>query len=194
MAPALAPSALAAISMLVALAAPATASNEALQKNLFTSFKFAADAGPMGIADRKAFADAALAYWQDFDQRIPRNSPSDEGWLTRELDTTDTGRIARVLKSPQYALRQLAQRSQSCVELFGYLPNSIGNDQAVELYLWLKTTSCWQDPGDMGIYLRVAGLSNGELDDTFKMQAFGMALQTTYGRIADGAVATDQLQ
>ena len=35
MAPALARSALAAISMLVALVAPATASNEALQKNLF---------------------------------------------------------------------------------------------------------------------------------------------------------------
>lgn len=112
----------------------------------------------------------------------------------RELGTTATGRIAHVLKSPQFALHQLAQRSEFCVELFESLPNLIGNDQAVELYLWLKTTSCWQDPGDMAIYLRTAGLSNGELDDTFKMQAFGMALQTTYGRIADGAVAADQLQ
>ena len=173
---------------------PSIASSEALQSRLFAAFQMNEEYGGMGISGRREFAEAALAYWRDFDSRIPRNAPADEEWLRGEMDTTDMARITRALNSEQYALQMLHQRGSDCINLFESLLPQIGQDRTYELYVWLKTTSCWREVGDLGIYLRNAGLSTtGKPDDTFKMQAFSMAFATTYGRIADGVVMAEQL-
>lgn len=172
---------------------PAMATTEALQRQIFNTATVPQGTTAMGVAARRAFAEAALAYWKDFDRRIPRNSPSDQEWLESELGTNDSARLGRALNSPQYALWLLSRDSSDCVMLFETIVPLIGGDRLTETYYWLKTTSCWQDASDTAQYLRNAGLSNGRLDDTFKMQFFSYALSATNGAVANGAASSEPM-
>ncbi|MDX0760009.1 hypothetical protein GOD62_29340 [Sinorhizobium medicae] len=148
---------------------------------------------PMPAADRRALAQAALAYWKSFDSRVPRNSPAVAEWLSKEMDTTDSGRIGRVASTPEYALMELAETSQECVALFQHLVNGTAGNHFTELYLWTKTLSCYKSPDSLLQYLQRAGLSNGRYDGEFSVQHFGFYHDAVTGYIAN-AIVTDPVQ
>ncbi|GLQ53577.1 hypothetical protein GCM10010862_08360 [Devosia nitrariae] len=139
---------------------------------------------------RLEFARAALVYWESFDSRIPRNSPSDSEWIKGELDTTDTQRIGRAINTPQYALSQLSARSESCVGSHRLLVDNIGGDMALELYLWLKVSYCY-DGENIQSHLQRAGLSNGRADGSFNTQGVTMARDYITGKIANSVYQVD---
>jgi len=48
---------------------------------------------------RKALAVALIAFWQNFNSRIPRISPSEEAWLQGEMASKDGSRIQRAAET-----------------------------------------------------------------------------------------------
>lgn len=165
------------------ICAPAQASTDEMMRAVLDAL------GPfyaqtMLANERRSLAQANLDYWGSFDSRIPRNSPSEQEWLTNELDTRDSQRIVRAMNSPEYARSNLSRLSSLCVALFKELVPIIGNNSRYEMYLWLKTTQCFYN-ADTATYLRIAGLSNGKLDGSFKMIFFSMVLDTITGKLAN---------
>lgn len=139
--------------------------------------------------DRRLLANAALAYWDSFDKRIPRNSPAVTEWLTKELSTTDSARLSKVLATPEFALWSLAQTSEDCVASFNLIATAAPNVSALtELYLWTRTLRCYKSPNDLLTYLKQAGLSNGRWDGPFSIQHFGFYHDTVTGSLANGVL------
>jgi hypothetical protein len=143
--------------------------------------------------DRRVLAEAAFEYWQSFDKRIPRNSPAVTEWLTKELSTTDSARLSRVLATPEYAMWSLAQTSEACVARFSSIATAPPNPPALtELYLWTGTLSCYRSPNDLLTYLQQANLSNGRWDGPFSIQHFGFFHDTVTGPLANGIIEDSQ--
>ncbi|MBB3913889.1 hypothetical protein [Rhizobium fabae] len=139
--------------------------------------------------DRRSLANAALAYWESFDKRIPRNSPPVMEWLNKELSTTDSARLSKVLATPEFALWTLAQTSEDCVARFNLIATASPNVSALsELYLWTRTLSCYKSPNDLLTYLKQAGLSNGRWDGPFSIQHFGFYHDTITGSLANAII------
>ncbi|EUB95572.1 hypothetical protein PMI07_002060 [Rhizobium sp. CF080] len=147
---------------------------------------------PMPRPDRQALSKAGLAYWKSFESRIPRNSPAVTEWLIKELSTTDRARIARALSTPEYALRSLSETAENCAALFGHLVENPAAPALTELYLWTKTLGCYKSPDDLLIYLKQAGLSNGQDDGAFSLQHFGLFHQTITGHLANAIIDEGQ--
>ncbi|HEV7305194.1 hypothetical protein [Ensifer sp.] len=165
---------------------PVMASTEEFEKAIIAALHLS-EFQTMPAEQRKQLAETSLAYWKNFDSRIPRNSPADTAWLRRELDTTDTMRINRAVNSPAYAHEQLGALSTNCISIFESLLNAVGGAKATELYLWLKSTQCYSNTGTAH-YQLLAGLSNGRYDGAFKMQSFTMVLSTITGKLANSII------
>lgn len=164
-------------------AVPATASTLELDRALMSATHFGM--APMGVADRKALAQAGLAYWESFDSRIPRNSPAEADWLKKEMSTTDTARISRLTATSEYALWALSQTSTLCVDLFRSANELVGLGAFNELYSWTKTLGCYGSRSDLLFYLKQAGLSDGKDDGPFSLQHFGIYHQEITGIVAN---------
>lgn len=176
-----------ALALLCTLAGSASASTLELEKAVWNALNWSEQSMPPG--DRLTLAQAALEYWQSFDDRVPRNSPAAEEWLHGELDTTDSARLNHVLQSTEYGLYMLVGTASNCVDIFTKMLPSIGGDKAVELYFWLKATTCYQDADSLAAYLQIAKLSNGRTDDTFKMQFFTSVMSTINGKLANTLIS-----
>jgi hypothetical protein len=174
----------------VLLTAPAQtlASTIDLESAVWSALKWG-NGDQMSPADRLELARAALAYWENFDSRVPRNSPASEKWLHEEMDTTDPARIGHVVRTPEYALYSLVATSSNCADLFTKMIPTIGGDKAVELYFWLKATSCYQDEPALASYLQQAGLSNGRADGDFRMQFFESVMSAINGKLANTIIS-----
>ncbi|MDQ0319691.1 hypothetical protein QO002_001829 [Pararhizobium capsulatum DSM 1112] len=134
---------------------------------------------------RKAIAQASLAYWKNFYGRIPNNSPIDDEWLANEMNSKDTERMTRAINSSQYSLDQLRKLGKYCVDVYKSIEQSVGNNKQFELYLWLKAVHCYSGASNTLADLENAGLSNGRYDGPFHMIHFGIVLPHITGDLAD---------
>lgn len=145
--------------------------------------------GNLTPTERRDIAEQSLAYWKSFDSRVPRISPADRKWLEKELSTTDTKRLSRAVNTPQYALSEVEFQASNCMDLFEKLVPAVGSDKFLEMYLWLKTVSCYAKADQTGQYLQQAGLSNGNVNGPFSYLHFGILLDLITGRIANSIAA-----
>lgn len=139
----------------------------------------------LNSGERRDLAEVTLAYWRNFDSRIPRLSPSETKWIEEELNTQDTSRLTRVVNSKEYALWQLKNLSSNCVDLFEQLPSTVGGDKFVELYMWMKTVSCYATTHGTVQYLQLAGLGDGRYAGSFNLMHASLMLTRIYGVIAN---------
>jgi hypothetical protein len=127
--------------VLALVATKTMASTEELDVAVMRATRYAIESMPSSA--RHNLIEAALAYWQNFDSRVPRNSPTVSDWLKTELSSTDTNRVGRVLNTPEYAIRQLSELSTQCVTLFQFLKASENGVPLVQLYRWTKVLYCY---------------------------------------------------
>jgi hypothetical protein len=165
----------------------AAASDETRDMAVFRGFLDAQSADRVSPDQRTQLVDDMFAYWSSFNQRVPRLSPADTTWVENEMQTTDHGRVRRILSSPQYALRSVVHHVELCLDLLNKLRPAIGGNKATELYMWLKVSQCYTDT-DLPIYLRRANLSNGEVDGEFKMQSVSIARKGISGSVANSII------
>lgn len=172
------------------LPSTATASTKELDDAVMRTTHFGIQ--PMPKTDRMLLAKAALEYWKSFDSRIPRNPPSAEEWLKKEMSTIDNVRISSVVATPEYALKSLAETSEDCVRAFDLIVNHPSAQALTELYLWTKTLRCYKSPNDLLIYLKQAGLSDGRWDGVFSIEHFTLFHDTVTGPIANAIIEEGQ--
>ena len=110
---------------------------------------------------RAEMALAIQAYWQDFDNRLPRLSPKELEWISNELDTTDGARLSRAVQSHEYAFWELASLADQCTAAADGLVTA-SNDMALEdteMFHWSKVANCYhQSSGAIFEHLRAVGL------------------------------------
>lgn len=173
------------VSVVLIFGNPVLASTKELNSDLAESLQLN-DPENMKAAQRKALATAALAFWKNFQARIPRNSPANENWLKQEIDSNDNERLNKVASSEQFALHMLADRAGICVDVSEQLTLSITLEKADELYLWLKATQCYSANYELLQYLENAKLSNGRADGEFHLISLGLVYRTIIGKLANG--------
>ncbi|WEX75157.1 hypothetical protein PYH37_000522 [Sinorhizobium numidicum] len=93
--------------LLISMVQRAAASSDEVEKFVIAALDLS-EFETMPAEQRRQLVEASLAYWKNFDSRVPRNSPADAEWFLSELDTTDTTRIGRAINTPAYALMQLS--------------------------------------------------------------------------------------
>ncbi|RUV02135.1 hypothetical protein EOB36_10845 [Mesorhizobium sp. M6A.T.Cr.TU.017.01.1.1] len=155
------------ISLLSAAAPSAFGSTKEIDVTVSKALRLSQDT--LNPGERRELAEVALAYWRNFDSRIPRLSPSETKWIEEELNTQDTSRLTKVVNSKEYALWQLKNLSSNCVDLFEQLPSTVGGDKFVELYMWMKTVSCDATTHGTVQYLQLAGLGDGRFAGSFNL-------------------------
>ncbi|MDL2409962.1 hypothetical protein PY650_30970 [Rhizobium calliandrae] len=174
---------LAFVAAVVIVPSTATASTKELDTAVMQAAHFSIQ--PMPKAARAELATAALAYWKSFDSRIPRNAPSVDEWLNKELSSNDSVRVSRVLNAPEYALRDLAELSEECVNSFDLIVQHPAAPVLTELYLWTKTLRCYRSSSGLLNNLQQAGLSDGRYDGPFSIQHFTVYHDTVTGYLAN---------
>ncbi|MBB5664486.1 hypothetical protein GGE68_002677 [Rhizobium leguminosarum] len=173
---------LATLALVLCFTRLAVASTQELDKAVMSATHFGMV--QMGVDNRKALAKAGLAYWENFDSRIPRNPPTVLDWLKNEMRTTDTVRIGRLTATSEYALWTLAETSTLCVNLFRSANELVGRGGFNELYIWTKTLGCYDSQSNLLLYLKQARLSDGKEDGAFNLQHFNL-----YHKVVTGVVA-----
>lgn len=148
--------------------------------------------GKMTKLDRKALAEAGFAYWENFQSRIPRNSPATTNWLTNEFSGGDIARIGRASATPEYALGQLTRTAEECRTIFSILSKSPELPPLTELFLWTKTLSCYRSPDEIMDYLKRTKLSDGRWGGNFSIQHFIFYHQTITDTLASSLVEDAQ--
>lgn len=88
--------------------APAVAGTKDLESAIYQVIPFGSEPY-VPIETRKEYIAALRSYWQDFDSRVPRLSPSETQWITDEIGAQGD-RLIRALNSKEYALLSLAGR------------------------------------------------------------------------------------
>ncbi|WP_442162328.1 hypothetical protein [Rhizobium leguminosarum] len=137
---------------------------------------------------RSKLADAIVSYWQDFDSKIPRNSPAVAEWLQKELKTSDVTRLNRATATLEYALFQLGSSADGCLSDAKLLEQSIGKQPLYEMYAWLRITDCYSNPHAVEIYLKQARLSAGLYDGPITMVHATALHSLISGKIANALV------
>ena len=109
---------------------------------------------------RKVMALAVREYWADLDKKLPRLSPAEQKWVERELDTSESSRLSRIMGTKEYHLWSLAGMIDNCKDSVSRLIGS-QNDPALaslEMFNWLKVANCYRDSnGSIFAYLNGAG-------------------------------------
>ncbi|MBR2575001.1 MAG: hypothetical protein IKE14_11805 [Loktanella sp.] len=111
------------------------------------------------IQMRQQFASAILAYWIDFDTRVPRLSPSEKEWIANEFSGSGD-RLERVINSREYALDRLTSHTDQCIETAQMVLGTFEVElrRELEMYYWLQMVNCYDGSNDVQIYLRQAGI------------------------------------
>lgn len=107
-------------------------------------------------------ARAILAYWEDFDRKVPKLSPAEKEWLAGELtkENFGTDRWNRARSSKEYALDRLHDHVGSCIEDVNNLV-VVAKDpvsQSREMYYWMRLLNCYTDFDDIKEWLKSAEL------------------------------------
>ncbi len=97
----------------------------------------------MNVAERRAVVAASLAYWRDFEHRVPQNSPETTAWILSEAIALDHNRSAHLAASPEWAFDQLGKLARRCVTVFELLDQQVGGEPIIELALWMGATPCY---------------------------------------------------
>lgn len=139
--------------------------------------------------ERKKLADSIVVYWQDFDSRVPRNSPAAGDWLIKELSTTDMTRIRRATSTIEYALLKLGDLADGCVSDAKLVQASVGTDPLRELYAWVRLSDCYNDPTDVERHMIKAGVSKDRFEGPLTMAHATMLHRFIAGRIANAVVS-----
>lgn len=110
---------------------------------------------------RKEMASAINDYWQDFSSRLPRLSPNELAWIEKELDTTDSIRIGRVVESKEYPLWMLEKIANQCTSSAAGLMAAMNSPDLseTEMFHWTKVANCYHaSDGSIAGHLRAAAL------------------------------------
>ncbi|WP_122073049.1 hypothetical protein [Pseudophaeobacter sp. EL27] len=126
---------------------------------------------PLGLASpnaeqRLAFAEAIQKYWENFNARVPRLSPSDREWIEAEMGAQGD-RVERALKSEEYAIWSLNAHVDVCLSTVGQVINSFETEQTkqTEMFFWLQLINCYNGSDDVRIYLHRAGIPYNDDSD-----------------------------
>lgn len=114
---------------------------------------------------RSEMAVAIQAYWQDFDNRLPRLSLNELEWLKSELDTTDNARLSRAVQTREFSLWELASISDQCTNAVAGLVIAINTpaQEQTEMFHWSKVANCYhQSNGSLFRHLRGARLDTND--------------------------------
>lgn len=144
----------------------------------------------VALDTRKEYATALLAYWNDFDSRIPRLSPSENEWIKKEMGAHGE-RLNRALNTREFALFSLALNVDNCVSSLGKL-NAAYEDSAkaqTEMFLWLGMARCYSNMDTMMNDLQRAGLSNGKFDGSFYAVGSSLVMRALLDKVIPSAMA-----
>ncbi|SDF06991.1 hypothetical protein PUH89_08675 [Rhodobacter capsulatus] len=141
------------------------------------------------IADRKKLAAAMLAYWEDFDKRLPRLSPVEEAWLKTEMGS-EGPRLSRAVNSKEYALWSVTLRVDGCLANVRSVlrVQDSETERATEMLYWNNLTNCYSDAGDLNDQLLKAELSNGRFDGPFHIVGLNLVRSIITNTIVPSAM------
>lgn len=167
-------------------ASPILAGTEELESAIMQTIDW--DQVMVPLERRQETAEAIQAYWQNFDNRVPRLSPAEVEYVETELGGSNE-RVNRVLNSREYALWSLSQTIDVCTTAIQSVLQSQQDNSEVEMFFWLKVLNCYHQTEDTMIYLQRADLSNGRRDGAFKMRVAGIVQSQIVNHIAPSAMA-----
>lgn len=144
----------------------------------------------VSIETRKEYVLALKNYWQNFDNRVPRLSPSETQWITEELGAQGE-RLTRALNSKEYALFSLSRDIAGCLKSLDRLENAYAEPSRgqTEMFHWLSVVQCYSDLDGMMQYLRQAGLSNGRFDGPFYAVGASLIMDALLDKVVPSAMA-----
>lgn len=170
--------------------APTFAGTKDLESAIFqTTVPFAGDPH-VSIDTRREYVAALRRYWQNFNSRVPRLSPSESAWVTEEIGEQGE-RLTRALNSKEYALFALALDIDGCLASLDRLDDAYVNpaQAQTEMFHWLGVVRCYHDLDTMIDLLQQAGLSNGKFDGPFYAAGSGLIMRTLLDKIIPSAMA-----
>jgi len=167
-------------------ASPILAGTEELESAIMQTIDW--DQIMVPLDSRQETTKAIQAYWQDFDNRVPRLSPAEVEYVETELGGSNE-RVNRVLNSREYALWKLNQTVDGCITAIQSVIKSQQDNSEAEMFFWLKVLNCYNQTEDTMIYLQQADLSNGRRDGAFKMRVAGIVQSRIVNYIAPSAMA-----
>jgi hypothetical protein len=144
----------------------------------------------VSLDTRKAYVEALQAYWNDFDRRVPRLSPSENEWLKNELEAQGE-RLTRAINSREYALFSLSHDVENCVSSLNLLTAAYADSaQAqMEMFLWLGMAKCYSNIDGMIENLHRAGLSDGKFDGSFYAVGSSLIMSVLLDKVTPSAMA-----
>ncbi|GHC48165.1 hypothetical protein [Neogemmobacter tilapiae] len=139
---------------------------------------------------RKAYVIALLAYWNSFDSRVPRLSPSENDWIKQELGAQGE-RLNGAINSREYALFSLSLDIDSCVSTLKKLNEAYADSvkAETEMFLWLGMVKCYGRIDKMMIDLRRAELSDGRYDGAFYTIGSSLIMNVLLDKVIPSAMA-----
>ena len=136
---------------------------------------------------REQAAQRVWEYWDHFSSRIPRISPDERAWLQREMDTTDSQRIDRLVRTEVFQLWSLESIVEACLEDTEGVLTNIGGE--LEMFYWVQLGTCFDQHSELNRSLEAAGLSNGRYDGAFALVTLDMVHDAILQRVAPSAMA-----
>lgn len=111
------------------------------------------------FATRREFAEAIEAYWEKFDARVPRLSPTEKEWIETEL-SSEGERLSRAVNSTEYAIWSLNSHTDLCLNTVRSVLDAMAKEKTseVEMFYWLKMVNCYNGTDDLTNYLNQAGI------------------------------------
>ncbi|HEY7581057.1 MAG TPA: hypothetical protein VH855_25975 [Acetobacteraceae bacterium] len=102
---------------------------------------------------------------------VPRNTPGEDDWVSREMDTTDLARLARMDRSAEYSRWHLARTLNECVLYASRLTYGRPLPLVEEAKAWARLVMTFNSSGDTAIHATRLGLANSVADP------YGLTLQ-----------------
>ncbi len=102
----------------IGLSAPAFAQKEmqAVRDVLTMSIRPDRD---LSAAGRARYAEAFGAYCAELAGALPTNTPREADWVQAEMGTSDSNRLMRLVRSPEFSRHRLAEVSSECRDKVG---------------------------------------------------------------------------
>lgn len=167
----------------------AFASNKQLEGAVLKEIPYA-ESPYVSLEVREKYANVLLAYWKDFDSRVPRLSPSEADWIKQETRTSGE-RLERAINSREYALFSLSISVGTCLSSLDNLI-SVYSDPVqaeTEMFFWLGMVKCYSNVDGMIRDLHRAELSNGRADGSFHIVGSWLVINTLLDKVVPSAMA-----
>lgn len=110
---------------------------------------------------RRAMARAILAYWTDFDAKLPRLPTDETARVAHELQVNDPAQLTRLVAGRPYHLWELAGLVDRCIDAANALIVAQADPpaQGTEMAQWLRVAACYhRSDGATFPHLKAAGL------------------------------------